>query len=161
MGPDFFGNSCSNTLRSNCSQLKWPLMRQNNKTTNQCYYSEMSEYPTGIHKNSHDTEHFLLKPPHFSFPVPFCFPPTSLPLSSLFSLPLQQREKLQKRLVTLVTLHGLLSNWATSLSNSPSFCLSLNPPPPHLTHSLFDHWAVRAEASALPRHMKQIYTSQN
>lgn len=36
IGPDFLGNSCSNTLRSSCSQLKWPLIRQN-KTTNQCY----------------------------------------------------------------------------------------------------------------------------
>lgn len=34
MGPDFLGNSCSNTLRSSCSQLKWPLMGKNNHTIN-------------------------------------------------------------------------------------------------------------------------------
>lgn len=35
MGPDFLGNSCSNTLRSSCNQLKWPLMNKKTKTASE------------------------------------------------------------------------------------------------------------------------------
>lgn len=66
-------------------------------------------------------------------------PPLLCPAPLIFSLPLQQRGKLQRQFVTLVTLHGLLSNWATSLSKSPSFCLCLSISlPPFPPHSLSD-----------------------
>lgn len=154
MGPDFLGNSCSNTLRSNCSQLKWPLMRQNNRTTNQCFYScDVWIANKDEQKLQLQTINiFSFKTPHVSLPVaisPFLFPPNSLPLSSLFSFHLQQREKLQ------TACHPGNPAWSPEQLSNISLKLSL-----FLSLSLlFDHWAVRAEASALPGHTQQIYTS--
>lgn len=95
--------------------------------------------------------------PHFSFPVTISFTfsfSTLLPLVSLFSSSLQQSEKLQWQLVTLVTLCDLPSNWATSLS----FALSLPLSP---SYSLCDRWVVRVETFAVPSNTQQIYTWQN
>lgn len=76
MGPDFLGNSCSNTLRSNCSQLKWPLMRHNNKTTNHCYYFKV----IGTWKITHMARNWTFYQSHYIF---LFFPQPPTPLFSL------------------------------------------------------------------------------
>lgn len=135
MGPDFFGNSCSNTLRSSCSQLKWPLMRQKQQNIQ----SMLLFRDVWIHTktSSHDTEHFLLKPPHFSFPVtissPLFFHHFSPPLLSFLSPSPTERKTAE------TACHPgnpawspeQLSNISLKLSLLLSLSLNLPPPPPY------------------------------
>lgn len=108
MGPDFLGNSCSNTLRSNCSQLKWPLRRQYNKTINVWTYEKD-------------------KCPYFHYLVAIssllCSPLIFPPFLSFFS-PSPTERKLQRQLVTLVTL----VSWATDQHLSQKLSLSQSLP---------------------------------
>lgn len=101
------------------------------------FFSGRYNYPKIIHRTYIIMLNIFftwISPCFFSYfhVFPSVAPPFSLPLSSLFSVPLQLREKLQRQLVTLVTLHGFLSNWATSLSQAlpPSVSQSIMRFPP-------------------------------
>lgn len=151
MGPDFLGNSCSNTLRSSCSQLKWPLMGKSNHTINtiiqRCLNIKLGY--TKVHLMKQNT--FYLSHPIYLFchtllaSVPLLF--SSLP--SRFSLFVSNREK--NRTDSLSPWLPCMVSWATeqhlsqTLPSSVS-CLSISWPPVPNTQPL---WPVSGQSSGV------------
>lgn len=155
MGPDFLGNSCSNTLRSNCSQLKWPLMRQQQKNNWSVLlfrhvwtsYTDTQKLHLMTLKNTvprnaflHESLHCFLgkknpaqstfKPPHFSFSVTmssllFCHSPLPPSFLSFLCPPPTARKTAE------TACHPGNPAWSPEqLSN-----ISLNLPPPSVSIS--------------------------